>query len=348
MQQPSLSSPPVSGALETATGLHSPVNVGLVRRPYLYVGQLSQQVNEPMLKEIFSGVGPVVSAKIVADQRSLHQGSFNYGFVEYADLMTAETALQTLNGRKLFEGEIRVDWANGGVSGGHINGSNNNTSSNTHSNISINGGIAGHHSAPIVLGNNGVLVGDHQMGPGSGPLRENTTAHFHVFVGDLSAQVNDAMLRQAFQTFASISEARVMWDVTSGKSRGYGFVAFRDKSDAEQAIATMNGEWLGSRTIRVNWANQRTQTSSYNASNGMMQGQNRSMAVMATLGGMGALGLGTSSMPPTGGAASGTPITFEQAMAGSPPHNTTVYVGNIPPFATVSALRGQTWRVLNR
>ena len=41
-----------------------------------------------------------------------------------------------------------------------------------------------------------------------------------------------------------------------GKSRGYGFLAFRDKTDAEQAIATMNGEWLGSRAIRVNWANQ--------------------------------------------------------------------------------------------
>jgi hypothetical protein len=33
---------------------------------------------------------------------------------------------------------------------------------------------------------------------------------------------------------------------------------FRDKTDAEQAIATMNGKWLGSRAIRVNWANQKT------------------------------------------------------------------------------------------
>lgn len=55
------------------------------------------------------------------------------------------------------------------------------------------------------------------------------------------------------------SDARVMWDVNSGKSRGYGFVAFRDKTDAEQAIATMNGEWLGSRAIRCNWANQKGQ-----------------------------------------------------------------------------------------
>jgi RNA recognition motif-containing protein len=53
------------------------------------------------------------------------------------------------------------------------------------------------------------------------------------------------------------SEAHVMWDPVSGKSRGFGFVAFRDKTDAEQAIATMNGEWLGSRAIRCNWATQK-------------------------------------------------------------------------------------------
>ena len=50
-----------------------------------------------------------------------------------------------------------------------------------------------------------------------------------------------------------------MWDMNTGKSRGYGFLAFRDRTDAEQAIATMNGEWLGSRAIRVNWANQKNQ-----------------------------------------------------------------------------------------
>jgi nucleolysin TIA-1/TIAR len=34
-----------------------------------------------------------------------------------------------------------------------------------------------------------------------------------------------------------------MWDQNTGRSRGYGFVAFRDRRDAERAIAEMNGVW---------------------------------------------------------------------------------------------------------
>ncbi|KAG0183119.1 hypothetical protein DFQ28_002312 [Apophysomyces sp. BC1034] len=88
--------------------------------------------------------------------------------------------------------------------------------------------------------------------------KEDTSGHYHIFVGDLSPEVSDEVLSKAFNPFKSMSEARVMWDQTTGKSRGFGFVAFRDKADAEQAIATMNGEWLGSRAIRCNWANQKT------------------------------------------------------------------------------------------
>lgn len=48
-----------------------------------------------------------------------------------------------------------------------------------------------------------------------------------------------------------------MWDQISGKSRGFGFVVFKEKADAEKALAGMNGQWLGSRAIRCNWANQK-------------------------------------------------------------------------------------------
>ena len=87
----------------------------------------------------------------------------------------------------------------------------------------------------------------------------DTIGHYHVIVGNLCPKINDDILETAFSVFGTVSDARVMWDTISGKSRDYAFVAFVHKTDAEQAIATMNGKRLGSREIRVNWANQETQ-----------------------------------------------------------------------------------------
>lgn len=87
--------------------------------------------------------------------------------------------------------------------------------------------------------------------------REETSSHFTIFVGDLATEVNDHALKQAFSEFRSMSDARVMWDMTTGRSRGYGFVSFVQRIDAEKAIIEMSGTWLGSRTIRCNWANQK-------------------------------------------------------------------------------------------
>ena len=101
-------------------------------------------------------------------------------------------------------------------------------------------------------------------GPGSSRLpliREigDTTGHYHVIVECLSPEVDNEVLAMAFSAFGTMSDARVMCDNISGTSHGYGFLAFVDKTDAEQAIATMNGKRLGSREIRVNWAIQATE-----------------------------------------------------------------------------------------
>lgn len=45
-----------------------------------------------------------------------------------------------------------------------------------------------------------------------------------------------------------------MWDYSTGRSKGYGFVSFLSQSAAEAAIAKMNGQSLGGRRIRVGWA----------------------------------------------------------------------------------------------
>ena len=43
-------------------------------------------------------------------------------------------------------------------------------------------------------------------------------------------------------------------DLNTGKSKGYGFVTFASKAEAEKGINEMNGVFLGNRHIRTNWA----------------------------------------------------------------------------------------------
>lgn len=89
--------------------------------------------------------------------------------------------------------------------------------------------------------------------PGSSG-KQDTTNHFHVYVGDVSPEIDSAQLRAAFAPFGEISECKVIRDPQTQLSKGFAFVCFVRKDDAENAITTMNGQWLGGRTIRTNWA----------------------------------------------------------------------------------------------
>ena len=94
--------------------------------------------------------------------------------------------------------------------------------------------------------------------------KQDTSNHHHIFVGDLSPEVDDEMVKEVFSKYQSLSEAKIMVDPNTARSRGYGFLAFREKDDAERAIKEMNGQQLGNRFLRVNWANQRTQQNDQN------------------------------------------------------------------------------------
>ncbi|EDV22693.1 uncharacterized protein TRIADDRAFT_28438 [Trichoplax adhaerens] len=84
-------------------------------------------------------------------------------------------------------------------------------------------------------------------------MRKDTN-HYHIFVGDLSPDIDTTLLRSAFNQFGHVSDARVVKDSATGKPRGYGFVSYQFKHEAENAMQSMNGAWLGGRNIRTNWA----------------------------------------------------------------------------------------------
>ena len=75
-----------------------------------------------------------------------------------------------------------------------------------------------------------------------------------LFVGSLSWDTNDEGLRNAFGTHGTISEAVVVSDRDTGRSRGFGFVTFEDDEAADKAVAALNGTELDGRTIKVDVA----------------------------------------------------------------------------------------------
>ncbi|XP_046992285.1 nucleolysin TIAR [Schistocerca americana] len=89
--------------------------------------------------------------------------------------------------------------------------------------------------------------------PGNQP-KQDTSNHHHIFVGDLSPEIETHTLREAFAPFGEISNCRIVRDPQTLKSKGYAFVSFVKRAEAENAIAAMNGQWLGSRSIRTNWS----------------------------------------------------------------------------------------------
>jgi cold-inducible RNA-binding protein len=78
-----------------------------------------------------------------------------------------------------------------------------------------------------------------------------------LFVGGLSFNTTDDGLREGFARFGEITEAKVISDRDTGRSRGFGFVTFAEEEAAQKAIADLNGSELDGRTIKVNEAEDR-------------------------------------------------------------------------------------------
>jgi len=79
-----------------------------------------------------------------------------------------------------------------------------------------------------------------------------------IYVGNLSYEVTEEDLRQEFGAFGEVTSADIVTDKYSGRPRGFGFVEMATKSEAEAAIAGLNGKTLKDRTVVVNEARPRS------------------------------------------------------------------------------------------
>ncbi|OGN96184.1 MAG: hypothetical protein A2Y89_05595 [Chloroflexi bacterium RBG_13_51_18] len=79
-----------------------------------------------------------------------------------------------------------------------------------------------------------------------------------IYVGNLSFDSTNDEIAAEFGTFGKVDSLAIPTDNMNGRPRGFAFVEMAEKSEAEAAIAGLNGKTLKGRTIVVNEARPRT------------------------------------------------------------------------------------------
>ncbi len=78
-----------------------------------------------------------------------------------------------------------------------------------------------------------------------------------LYVGNLPWSVDDAKLKELFSEFGEVTEAVVITDKFSKRSKGFGFVTFTEEEAGKKAEEAMNGKEVDGRELRVNEAQPR-------------------------------------------------------------------------------------------
>lgn len=86
------------------------------------------------------------------------------------------------------------------------------------------------------------------LGPGrrSGDMR--------LYVGNLAYSTDQQALREEFERFGEVSDAFVVMDRDTGRSKGFGFVEMPNDNEANEAMRQMDGAQVEGRTLKVNEA----------------------------------------------------------------------------------------------
>lgn len=79
----------------------------------------------------------------------------------------------------------------------------------------------------------------------------------NIYVGNLSYNMSESELRDAFGAYGDVSSVKILMDRETGRSRGFAFVEMPNQNEAEAAIAQLNGKDLGGRPLKINEARPR-------------------------------------------------------------------------------------------
>ncbi len=80
----------------------------------------------------------------------------------------------------------------------------------------------------------------------------------NIYVGNLSYEVTEEDLQKAFEVFGHVESAKVIKDMYTDRSKGFGFVEMSTESEAQAAIDDLNDTELKGRNLKVGKARPRT------------------------------------------------------------------------------------------
>ena len=81
----------------------------------------------------------------------------------------------------------------------------------------------------------------------------------NIYVGNLSYEVTEEDLKEAFKVFGEVNTVKIIKDNYTGRSKGFGFVEMSAKTEAQSAIEGLNGKDLKGRSLNVNEARPRSE-----------------------------------------------------------------------------------------
>lgn len=87
----------------------------------------------------------------------------------------------------------------------------------------------------------------------------------NIFVGNLDFGATEDSLRTLFEQYGAVERVSVVRDRDTGQPRGFAFVEMTDSSEADRAIAALNGATLGGRSLNVNEARPRAERTGHSA-----------------------------------------------------------------------------------
>ncbi|CAI5460996.1 unnamed protein product [Closterium sp. Yama58-4] len=197
----------------------------------IFVGDLAPDVNDYLLCETFRcRYGSVRGAKVVVDNVSGR--TKGYGFVRFSSEEERDRALHEMNGQMCSSRPMRISVATPKKPG-----------------------------APGQAGVQGGQGGGARTGPQpqpQGPGGEDDPTNTTIFVGGLDQSVTDEQLRAVFGPWGELVYVKIPF------GKGCGFVQFRHRSQAEEALRNMHGTVIGQQSVRLSWgrnpASKRTST----------------------------------------------------------------------------------------